>query len=178
MLKKIEIISKKYDGSFRDEYHGFLAAENEERLLVYTPPGTMSYDHRKHAWCEATDGLLEIYFKTRWYVVWHICEQHSNVNQTYTHIAMPPTVTPGSIEWVDLDLDYRVHLDGRIERLDDAEYQENRIRMSYPHEVDVHVQAACSEVELLCAQQVYPFDYAQQVAVYRQIAANVQKAGT
>jgi len=176
-MKKIKIISKKYDGSFRDGYDAFLATENEETLTVYTPPGTMSYDHRKQAWFEAPDGLLEIYFKTRWYVVWHICEQNSNRNQTYVHIAMPVTVTSAGIEWVDLDLDYRVHLDGRIERLDQNEYEENRMRMSYPPGIDAQVQVACLEVESFCAQQVYPFNHAQQVAVYRQVGANAQSRG-
>ena len=117
-MRRIKIISRKYDGSLRDEYEAFLVAEDEEKLVVYTPPGTMDYDYRKQAWFEAPDGLLELYFKARWYTVWHICKQNSHVNQIYTHISMPPLVTATGIEWVNLDLDYRVHLDGRIERLD------------------------------------------------------------
>jgi len=87
-MRTIEIVSRKYDGSLRDEYEAFLYTEDDERLVVYVPAGTLSYDHRKQAWSEAPDGLLEIYFKTRWYSVWHICEQTSNLNQMYIHLSM------------------------------------------------------------------------------------------
>jgi protein associated with RNAse G/E len=168
-MRKIQIVSKKYDGSLRDEYEAFLFAENDEGFVVYTPPGTMDYDHRKRAWFEAPDGLLELYFKARWYTVWHICEQNTHVNQIYTHLSMPAVMTATGIEWVDLDLDYRVYLDGWIERLDEQEYIEHKASMRYPAAVHEQVQAACVEVEALYQKQAYPFNYAEQVALYRQI---------
>jgi protein associated with RNAse G/E len=168
-MRKIKIVSRKYDGSLRDEYEAFLYMENKESLVVYTPSGTLDYDHRKQAWFAAPDGLLELYFKTRWYTVWHICEQNSNFNQIYTHLSMPATVTATGIEWVDLDLDYRVHLDGRIERLDEQDYIEHRDSMSYSAEMHEQVQAACAEVEALYQKRAYPFNYIEQVALYQQI---------
>jgi protein associated with RNAse G/E len=122
-MRTITIRSRKYDGTLRDEYEACLYAEAADTCIVYAPPGTLSYDHRKHAACTTPDGLLELYFKTRWYTVWHICEQHSNVNAMYIHVSLPAAVTATSIEWIDVDIDYRVHLDGRIERLDEDEYQ-------------------------------------------------------
>jgi len=173
-MRKIKIVSRKYDGSIRDEYEAFLVAEHEESLVVYTPPGTMSYDHRKQAWFSSPDGLLELYFKTKWYTVWHICEQNSHINQSYTHISMPATVTATGIEWVDLDLDYRVHLDGRIERLDEHEYAAHRISMSYPAALHEQVQIACAAVEALYQKRVYPFNHNEQVSLYQQIKAREQ----
>ena len=61
-MRKIKIISRKYDGSLRDEYEAFLYAEDEERLVVYAPSGTLDYDHHNQAWSAAPDGLLELYF--------------------------------------------------------------------------------------------------------------------
>ena len=80
-MQPIRIVSRKYDGRLRDEYEALLYAEDDERLVVYAPVGTLSYDRRAQTWVPAPDGLLEIYFKTRWYNVWHICEQTSNINQ-------------------------------------------------------------------------------------------------
>src|SRR5205085_2097283 len=122
-MKIIRIISRKYDGRLRDEYEALLYAEDAERLMVYVPVGTMSFNRRTQAWVAAPDGLLEIYFKARWYNVWHICEQISNINQIYSNLSMPAVRTASGIEWVDLDLDYRVHLDGRLECLDADEYR-------------------------------------------------------
>ena len=170
-MRKIKIISRKYDGSLRDEYEAFLYAEDEERLVVYAPSGTLDYDHHNQAWSAAPDGLLELYFKTRWYTVWHICEQKRNFNQMYIHISLPATLTATGIEWVDLDLDYRVHLDGRIERLDEQEYRAHQATMGYPAAMHAQVQAACSEVESLYQQQRYPFNHTAQLALYQQIKA-------
>jgi len=180
-MRTISIISRKYDGSLRDEYAAFLYAEDAERLVVYVPAGTPSYDHRRQAWSDAPDGLLELYFKTRWYSIWHICEQTSNVNQMYIHLSMPATVTASGIAWVDLDLDYRVHLDGRLERLDEDEYREHMSSMSYPANVQAQVLAACVEIEAAYHAQADPFNHAAQVGLYRQIKAaeassNAEKA--
>jgi protein associated with RNAse G/E len=166
-MRKIKIVSRKYDGSLRDEYEAFLYAESDESLVVYSPPGTRDYDYRKQVWSVAPDGLLELYFKTRWYVVQHICEQNSQFNQSYVHLAMPVTVTATGIQWVDLDLDYRVQLDGQLERLDEPEYNEHKVSMGYPAEVQAQVQAACGEIEALYQQQLYPLDYPAQVALYQ-----------
>src|SRR5689334_9769241 len=168
-MQKIRVTSRKYDGRLRDEYEAFLYAEDDERLVVYAPVGTLSYDRRTQTWVPAPDGLLEIYFKARWYNVWHICEQRSNINLMYSNLAMPVTRTASGIEWVDLDLDYRVHMDGRIERLDEDEYRAHSASMGYPADVQAHVQAACAEIEALYQQRANPFDYAAHVTLYQQI---------
>ncbi len=176
-MHKIKIISRKYDGSLRDEHEAFVVAESEECLVAYAPPGTPEYDHRKRLWSAAPDGILEFFFKTRWYTVLLICEQYSNCNQSYTHISMPAVVTPGGIEWVDLDLDYRVHLDGRIELLDEDEYAARSVTMGYPPAVHDHVQAACAEVEALYHARAYPFNYDEQAALYARVKAGQLAAG-
>lgn len=168
-MQTIKITSRKYDGRLRDEYEAFLYAEDEEKLVVYTPPGTPGYDHRKQTWLVSPDGLLELYFKARWYTVWHICEQNSHFNQIYTHISMPAVITASGIEWVDLDLDYRVHLDGRIERLDEQEYRERKVTMCYPTAVQEQLEAACAEVEVLYQERAYPFNYSEQLVLYERI---------
>jgi protein associated with RNAse G/E len=175
-LRTITIVSRKYDRSLRDEYTAFLYAEDVERLVVYAPAGTPNYDHRKQAWAASPDGLLEIYFKARWYNVWHICEQTSNVNQMYINLSTPVTITAAGIEWTDLDLDYRAHLDGRLERLDEEEYREHAISMGYSDAMQAQVQAAGAEIEALYRQRVDPFNHPEQVALYQQIKARAGSA--
>jgi protein associated with RNAse G/E len=170
-MQPIRIISRKYDGRLRDEYEAWLYAEDDERLVVYAPVGTLSYDRRTQAWVPAPDGLLEIYFKQRWYNVWHICEQTSNINLMYSNVSMPVVRTARGIEWVDLDLDYRIHLDGRLEQVDVEEYRAHIASLGYPAEVQAQVQVACAEIEALYLQRADPFNHAAQVALYQQIKA-------
>jgi protein associated with RNAse G/E len=172
-MQKVRMTSRKYDGRLRDEYEAFLCAEDEERLVVYAPVGTMSYDRHQQAWVAAPDGLLEIYFKHRWYNVWHICEQRSNINQIYCNLSMPAVRTAAGIEWIDLDLDYRVHMDGHIERLDEEEYRTHILSMGYSTEVQAYVQAACSEIKALYQQRADPFNHTAQIALYQQLKGNV-----
>jgi protein associated with RNAse G/E len=172
-MQKIRMTSRKYDGRLRDEYEAFLYAEDHERLVVYAPVGTMSYDRHKQAWAPAPDGLLEIYFKTRWYNVWHICEQRSNINQMYCNLSLPAVRTAEGIEWVGLDLDYRIYLDGRLEQLDAEEYQAHIASMGYSANAQAQVQAACAEIESLYQQRADPFNHAAQVALYQQIEREV-----
>jgi protein associated with RNAse G/E len=172
-MQKIRMSSRTYDGRLRDQYEAFLYAEDDERLVAYAPVGTLSYDRHTQTWVPAPDGLLEIYFKTRWYNVWHICEQTSNINQIYSNLSMPAVRTADGIEWVDLDLDYRIHLDGRLEQLDAEEYRAHSASMGYSADIQAQVQAACAEIEALYLQRADPFNHAAHVALYGQIKGEV-----
>jgi len=168
-MRKVKVVSKKYDGSLRDEYETYLYSESDETIILFSNPGLSYWDHRKGARFEATDGLLEIYFKHRWYNVWHIAEQVSNLNLIYVNIALPATLQANVVEWTDLDLDYRVHLDYSVERLDQEEFEQNAKRMGYPPSLIQQVGAASLEVEAGLARRIFPFDYERQVELYRRI---------
>jgi hypothetical protein len=81
----ITLRSRKYDGSSRNKYDAFLYAEDAESYLVYVPPGTSCYDHRKQMRSLAPDGVLERYCKNRWYTIWYICAHHQRVTALYIH---------------------------------------------------------------------------------------------
>lgn len=147
-MRKVKIISRKYDGTYRDEYEAFLYTETDEIITLLSLPGSKYWDHRKAAWFEAQDGLIEIHFKHKWYNVRHICEQVSRANLFYVNITMPAIIHAIGIEWIDLDLDYRVHLDNSVERLDQTEFEQNMQLMRYPPDLMEHVKMACREVEL------------------------------
>jgi uncharacterized protein len=168
-MDKVKVVSKKYDGSLRDEYETFLYAETEETILLFSLPGLGYWDFRKGAWLQAQDGLLEIYFKHKWFNVWHIAEQISNTNLAYVNIALPAVLRDRTVEWVDLDLDYRVHMDHTVELLDELEFAQNSRRYGYPPELLERVQASCREVEGGIARREFPFDYERQVELYQRI---------
>jgi protein associated with RNAse G/E len=170
-MQKIKIVSKKYDGSLRDSYEPYLYVETDVAFIVYAPPGLPTWDYRKAASINAPDGLIEIYPKGKHYNVLHICEQNSQINQVYVNIALPVTFQNGALEWVDLDLDYRVYLDASVKQIDQADFEENSRRWQYPPELIAQVEAACREVEAGLASQEFPFDHASQVELYKAIQA-------
>ncbi len=176
-MQKIKVISKKYDGTLRDEYETYLYAETDETITLFSLPGTKFWQHRKAVESKAPDGLLEIYFKHRWYNVRHIGEQISGWNLSYVNLAMPATFNNGVLEWVDLDLDYRYHLDHTLEQLDQVDFEKNTQQMGYPSDMLEQVEIACQEIETGFAQQTYPFDHDNQVELYRHIKANLMSSG-
>jgi protein associated with RNAse G/E len=134
------------------------------------------WDYRRNARFEAPDGLLEIYFRHKWYNVWHIAEQVSNINRMYVNIAMPATIRDDVIVWTDLDLDYRVHPDYSVERLDEEEFEQNALRFRYPLDVMAQVKAACAEVEAGLERGGFPFDHARQVELYHRIKSETSRS--
>jgi hypothetical protein len=65
LMRKTRVVSKKYDGSLRDEYESYLYEETDEAIILFSVPGLRYWNHRKAAWFEGQDGLLEIYLKNR-----------------------------------------------------------------------------------------------------------------
>jgi uncharacterized protein len=167
--RRVRVVSRKYDGSLRDEYETWLVEATDEVITLLSPPGTPYLDHRVGSWQAAPDGLLELYFPRRWYNLWHICEQASDVNRVYVNLAAPAVLRGDLLEWVDLDLDYRVHADGSAELLDEDEFAENAARFGYPPELVGQVHAACREIEALLLADAFPFDHERQAARYRQL---------
>lgn len=172
-MRRVKVLSKKYGGSLRDEYETFLHSETGDTLTLLSLPGLKSWDYRKPTWSEAPDGLIEIYSKQKWYHVWHIAQQTSNINRSYIHIALPATLQAQQLEWIDLDLDYRVHLNSSIELLDQADFERNTRHLRYPPEVIEQAWAACREVEAGLAHGTFPFDYDRQVELYHRLKAEL-----
>ena len=173
-MRKVQVRSRKYDGSLRDAYETDLYAETDEAVTLCAWPGFPYWHARRREWLTAPDGLIEIFLKRKWYNVVHITEQVSNTNLMYVNIALPATLQGGVLEWTDLDLDYRVHMDGRVERLDQDEFDENAQRMGYPPDLIARAYAACREVEAGLAQRAFPFDYEREVEVYNQLKRRVE----
>lgn len=172
-MHKIKVISKKYDGRLRDEADAFLVARDSDTVVLLQPPGTLEYSARTQQWEAMTDGLLLLFFTNRWYNVWHIADQRSHFNRIYANIALPAHwLDDNTLEWIDLDLDIRVHMDGSLELLDEDEFLENQQRFAYPSQVVAQARAAAQAALDLCERQRYPFDYDIQVARY---VANIRR---
>ena len=91
-MRKVKVISKKYDGSLRDEYETALVAETDKTITLFSVPGLPYWDHRKAARFEAPDGLLEIYFKhqvVNWCYRENVCSENmkKEMNHGYSSIA-------------------------------------------------------------------------------------------
>ena len=60
-MDKVTVVSKKFDGTLRDEYETYLVSETDEMITLFSPPKLRYWDHRKGAWFETDDGLITLY---------------------------------------------------------------------------------------------------------------------
>lgn len=175
-MRKIKVLSQKYNGALRDAGESYLYHVDETTIVAITPPGTPYFHHKKGAWFTTEDGSIDLYFTNKWYNVWHICEQYSGINRVYANITMPATLQADVLTWVDLDLDLRVHLDGALELLDEDEFLVNSVRLAYPAFVVDQARAAVTELITCYQQGTFPLNHDKQVALYEQVKATLLTA--
>jgi protein associated with RNAse G/E len=80
------------------------------------------------------------------------------------------------LEWVDLDLDFRVHMDGSIKLLDEEEFEQNARQFGYPGWVVENARAAYDEVVNLFETAEFPFDHPRQIERYQRIKRDLKVA--
>ena len=75
----------------------------------------------------------------------------------YVDITMPAVWAAGAVTMVDLDLDVAMWRDGRVEVLDEDEFEEHRSLLGYPPHVAAGARAATAEVVLAIEAGREPF---------------------
>lgn len=158
-LKTIRVVSTKYDGSLRDSYNALLLDHVGSMIRLKVPSGTPILDGRTKQTELSEDTAIEIYFLDRWYNVWHMREHTTYPNLWYANVAKPAEFDGETLSWVDLDLDVRCYLDGSLAILDEDEFEQNRVAMSYPRDVVEEALEAQNEILMLGQIGAFPFDH-------------------
>jgi hypothetical protein len=78
---------------------------------------------------------------------------------------MPPKFENGVLDYVDLDIDVIVWPDGRVETLDEDDFESNAIRFGYPDEVRQNAFDSLSELRGAIAAREFPFDGNAEILV-------------
>lgn len=92
----------------------------------------------------------------RWWTAWFT--PHDKHFTVYCDIVTPLEVRSDGTCGVDLDLDVIQWRDGRVEIVDQDEFEENRTRFGYPEDVVAGALAAADEVAAMIAAGDPPFD--------------------
>jgi protein associated with RNAse G/E len=77
----------------------------------------------------------ERFYLTRWYNYFIFEHPPGNLRNYYFNICMPPKISDGSIDYVDLDIDLIVWPDSRLVILDMEEFDEHADRFGYTEDV-------------------------------------------
>jgi len=137
--------SRKYDQTIRRSWacdfvrrdgdlHVFAGVFEEEVIhpeLGQINRGTVSYEY---------------YWLDRWYNIFRFHEPDGKFRNYYCNISMPPVLSIGSIDYVDLDIDVLVWPSGEYQIVDMAEFEENAVKYNYPNSVQTSAMSALDEL--------------------------------
>jgi protein associated with RNAse G/E len=135
----IQVVFLKYDGSPHRSYPArYLGADENGTWLGVTSGTPARVDGTRETLREEPYVLL-VPRNSWWTAMFNAPPRRTEV---YCDITTPATWSESQVTVVDLDLDVRRRRWGEIERLDEVEFQEHRIRYGYPDEVVAEATAA------------------------------------
>lgn len=152
--KRVEIVSKKHDGSIHRRWLENVIAFDEADVIIgyneYTP--VIETDRRE--W--VTDTKAIFYFhRTRWFnVIVMLTEPY----YYYCNISSPVMYKERTIEYIDYDIDVIVHNDFSYEVVDEKEFMENKRRYNYPNDIVNEVYMSLNSVRRMIEAREAPFN--------------------
>jgi protein associated with RNAse G/E len=136
----VRVVFLKYDGRPHRSYSAWWLGEDGDGTWLGVPAGTPALVDGDRATLREEPYVLLVPKHGWWTAMFNAPPRRSEI---YCDVATPATWA-GSTEVtvVDLDLDVRRRRWGDIERLDDDEFEENRVRFGYSDEVVAQAVAA------------------------------------
>ena len=101
---------------------------------------------------------LVYFWRDRWYNVFRLSRPGCSLALWYCNVTTPPRFGGGQLNYVDLDLDVRVHPDGASELLDADEFAEHQVKYRYPADVIERARDAADQVLGLARARGFPFN--------------------
>lgn len=164
--------STKYDGSIHYEFDTRLIDNTDGCLRLWIPAGTPNRSYRGEGVFEA-DCVMLAFLDDH--------ERGFNVVHYWAPIRgalaasdiLTATHLDGStLRWIDLDLDVEVFDDGRVELVDEDEFEEHQVRYAYPPAIIEGARKSAALSFQLATGETFPFDREQQFdEVWRRAAA-------
>jgi protein associated with RNAse G/E len=86
----------------------------------------------------------ERFYLNRWYNYFIFEQPPGSLRNYYINICMPPSISDGVVDYVDLDIDVIVWPDGRMVTVDMDEFEANGKIYSYPDHVrEITLETLC-----------------------------------
>ena len=148
--------STKFDGSLHYRYPVRTVHRSDDRLITFSSPGSPVESYRG-SWT-GTKHLLSTFWIGRPYV-FHVRWNTGWIPEfLYTDITTGTKWNDRMVEYVDLDLDLILRHESADVHLDDEdEFEEHRVRWSYPPELVAQCREAARVVRGLLESRELPF---------------------
>ncbi|MGI6125979.1 MAG: DUF402 domain-containing protein [Planifilum sp.] len=150
----LRIESYKYGEHFHRMWKKSVVLKSGEPLIIANENvEVVEADGRKWRFPGLTIGCFH---RTEWFHTLVVFGEDEHF-RFYTHIASPYRYRDGVLSYIDYDLDLKVDRDGRRRWVDREEFEQNRVRYSYPDEVLENIEQAVRRVDRLARERKEPF---------------------
>jgi uncharacterized protein len=150
--------SCKHDGRLQRSWPARVA-RREGSLIVLDAFFAEEVRHALIGTIEAGTLSTEFFWTDRWYSVFRFEAPDGRLLKFYCNINTPPTIEPGVLTFVDLDVDVLVEPDYSYEVLDEDEFERHEELYQYPAAYRVNVQEALDELRHLIEYRRFPFSF-------------------
>jgi protein associated with RNAse G/E len=146
----------KYDGSEYRRWNATLGREDES-LIVLDAEFEDDVSHHLLGNIKRGTRTIEYYWLDRWYNIFRFLETDGATKLYYCNINMPPKISGGILNYIDLDIDVLVQPDLSYQVLDLEEFDANSTLYGYPKELKSQAQQAVDELISLIEERQFPF---------------------
>jgi protein associated with RNAse G/E len=152
----VRVVYRKFDGTLHWNHPARRLGEDTHGVWLGVSASTRMYKGEPE-WGPVEAPFAMLMPRDAWWTATFNAEPHRT--EIYCDITtVPAWPTPAEVTMVDLDLDVRRRRAGAVERLDDDEFAEHRVRFGYPPEVVAAAEAAADWLLTAVRDRVEPFD--------------------
>lgn len=168
----VYVQSFKHDGSLHRTWSkGFVLEADEEKMVVVTnKTWVIEADGRR--WFTREPAIC-FYYPDRWYNV--ITMIRKSGIYYYCNLASPSLYDGEAIKNIDYDLDVKVFPDGKVDILDEDEYQQHSQEMNYSKEICEIVEQAMQDLLEIIKEKKEPFNEECINQYYQQYLSSMNK---
>lgn len=99
-----------------------------------------------------------------WVAAW---QGEPSTSTLYVHVTTPPDYGNGRLTCFDLDLDVLRWRDSSVTLVDQDEFEDDRVRFRYPHEMVKEARWTAAWLQKVVAERRPPFDHTGEVRLSR-----------
>ncbi len=161
--KAVRLRKEKFNGELWGTYDVYMLHSNPFVTVLWQPRGTIIH-HVSRTWSMKYQHL-QYFFPNKWYAISAKYGYDNRLHQCYCDIILPwkaPQNNNEGIIFVDLELDIIVRENGKIERVDEDEFETAIITMRYPEEIIQGARKAFAELTVQAQLWTEPFSFIPQ----------------
>jgi protein associated with RNAse G/E len=142
-MEMVRTLFCKYDGRPHRLLESIKLGEDEHGLWVGSVPGSRG-QRADGSWVSIDHHRVRLYPRGEWWSA--LFNDAPHPTEVYCDITMPAEFGVDSVTTVDLDLDIRRYRDGRVEVMDEDEFESHQQVYAYPPQVIAAARASCAWV--------------------------------